>query len=139
MASRAAPGSAVPVHRVVVGIDGSDASDRASPGPPQKRSRTGAVLEGHCSQGVGYLFTPRDEAQTASQKTIDEAADRVADIAPGVTFKGVTHEGPAAKNLIDASEGADLLVVGSRGAVVFVAFSWGRSVSSAPCMPDVQS
>jgi nucleotide-binding universal stress UspA family protein len=115
MASRAAPGSAVPVHRVVVGIDGSDASDRALAWAATEAVRTGAVLEGHCSQGVGYLYTPRDEAQTASQKTIDEAADRVAEIAPGVTFKGVAHEGPAAKDLIDASEGADLLVVGSRG------------------------
>ncbi len=115
MASRTAPESAVPVHRVVVGIDGSDASDRALAWAATAAARTGAVLEGHCSQGVGYLYTPRDEAQMASQRTIDEAADRVADMAPGVTFKGVAHEGPAAKDLIDASEGADLLVVGSRG------------------------
>lgn len=115
MASPAAPESAVPFHRVVVGIDGSDASDRALAWAATEAARTGAVLEGHCSQGVGYLYTPRDEAQMASQRTIDEAADRVADMAPGVTFKGVAHEGPAAKDLIDASEGADLLVVGSRG------------------------
>ena len=42
-------------------------------------------------------------------------ADHIATVAPGVTFKGVTHEGPAAKVLLEASEGADLLVVGSRG------------------------
>ena len=49
------------------------------------------------------------------KRAIETAGIHVAEIAPGVTFEGVTHEGPAAKDLIDVSKGADLLVVGSRG------------------------
>jgi nucleotide-binding universal stress UspA family protein len=99
----------------VVGIDGSRGSDRALEWAAAEAARTGAVLEGHSSYGAGYIYISREEVQIALRKVIDGAADHVADIAPGVTFKGVAHEGPAAKDLIDASKGADLLVVGSRG------------------------
>jgi nucleotide-binding universal stress UspA family protein len=73
------------------------------------------VLEGHASYDPGYVFVSRDEVEMSLQKALDKAAALVAEIAPGVTFKGVTHEGSPAKDLIDASKGADLLVVGSRG------------------------
>jgi nucleotide-binding universal stress UspA family protein len=78
-------------------------------------ARSGAVLEGHTSYDPGYVFISGEEVRIVTKKLISEAAAHVAVIAPAVTFTGVTHEGPAAKDLIDASEGADLLVVGSRG------------------------
>lgn len=106
---------AVPSHRVVVGIDGSPSSDRALEWAAAEAARTGAVVEGHASYGSGYLFLSSEEVEIAMRKAIDEAADRVADIAPGVSFKGVLHEGPPAKVLVEASKDADLLVVGSRG------------------------
>jgi nucleotide-binding universal stress UspA family protein len=109
------PESAAAIHRVVVGIDGSPSSERALEWAAGEAARCGAVLEGHASHGSGYVFISNEEVQMAMKKTIDEAAAHVADIAPGVTFNGVTHEGAAAKDLIDASEGAGLLVVGSRG------------------------
>ncbi len=109
------PERATPIHRVVVGIDGSPASERALDWAATEASRTGAILEGHASYGAGYIYISSEEVQMALQRIVDQAGAHVADVAPGVTFKGVTHEGPAAKDLIEASEGADLLVVGSRG------------------------
>jgi nucleotide-binding universal stress UspA family protein len=106
---------AAPIHRVVVGIDGSHSSKRALEWAAAEAARTGAVLEGHASYGPGYIYISSEEVRMTLRKVIDEAADHVADIAPGVSFTGVTHEEPAAKVLIDASKGADLLVVGSRG------------------------
>jgi nucleotide-binding universal stress UspA family protein len=109
------PERAAASHRVVVGIDGSHASDRALEWAAAEAARSGAVLEGHASYGSGYVFISSKEVHMALKKVVDQAAAHVADVAPGVTFTGVTHEGPAAKDLIDASKGADLLVVGSRG------------------------
>ena len=108
-------GDAAPIHRIVVGIDGSVGGDRALEWAAAQAARCGAVLEGHASYDPGYVFISRQEVQMSLQKALDKAAAHVAEIAPGVTFKGVTHEGAAAKDLIDASKGADLLVVGSRG------------------------
>ena len=51
-------------------------------------------LEGHASCGAGYIYISSEEALIALRKVIEEAANHVADIAPGVTFTGVTHEGP---------------------------------------------
>ena len=103
------------IHQVVVGIDGSPAGDRALEWAAAEAARSGAVLEGHTSFEPGYVFISRDEVELAMKKVVDHAAAVVANIAPGVTFKGVAHDGFAAKDLIDASKEADLLVVGSRG------------------------
>ena len=96
-------------------IDESPASTRALEWAAAEAARTGAILEGHASYGAGYICIASEEVETALKQVIDEAVGHVADVAPEVTFIGVTHEGPPAKDLIDASEGADLLVVGSRG------------------------
>jgi nucleotide-binding universal stress UspA family protein len=110
-----APDHAAPIKRVVVGIDGSEGSNRALEWAADQAGRTGAILEVHASYGPGYVFITAQEVHQSLQQLIDEAANHIATVAPGVTFKGVTHEEPAAKVLIEASEGADLLVVGSRG------------------------
>jgi nucleotide-binding universal stress UspA family protein len=100
---------------VVVGIDGSEGSNRALEWAAAEAARTGAVLEAHTSYDPGYVFVTPQEVQHALQQVLDEAVNRIADRNPGLTFKGMTHEGSAAKFLIEASRGADLLVVGSRG------------------------
>jgi nucleotide-binding universal stress UspA family protein len=104
-----------PTHRVVVGVDGSEGSNRALEWAAAEAARRGAILEAHTSYGQGYAFITSQEVHQAMQHLLDEAANHIADLAAGVTFKGVVHEGSAAKFLIEASEGADLLVVGSRG------------------------
>lgn len=102
-------------HRVVVGIDGSHAGDRALEWAAAEAARSGAALEGHASYGSGYAFISSEEVQMFLKQVIEQAATRISENYPGVSFTGFTHEGSAAKDLIDASKGADLLVVGSRG------------------------
>jgi nucleotide-binding universal stress UspA family protein len=46
---------------------------------------------------------------------LDEAIGHVAAVAPNVVVRGETTEQPPGPALVTASEGADLLVVGSRG------------------------
>jgi len=104
-----------PDHRVVVGIDGSEGSNRALEWAAVEAARRGAVLEAHTSYGLGYEFVTPKEVHEAMQHVLDEAERHVADLAPGLAFEGVIHDGPPAKFLIEASTGADLLVVGSRG------------------------
>lgn len=106
---------APPPHRVVVGIDGSEGGIRALEWAAAEADRSGAVLEVHTAYGTGYVFITPSEVHQTMQRLIDEAVDHVVTTAPGVVVKGVIHEGAPAKALIEASRGADLLVVGSRG------------------------
>ena len=125
----------IQAHRVVVGIDGSRASDRALEWAAAEAARTGAVVEGHACCEPSYLYLSNEEIRVAMRKAIDEAAGHVADIAPGVSFKGILHDGPASKVLVEASRGADLLVVGSSGRGRFSGLHFG-SVSQQ-CAPHV--
>ncbi len=101
--------------RVVVGIDGSEGSTRALRWAASEAARRGAVLEGHTSYSSDHEFITPEEVHEVMHHVLDDAEAYVADHTPGLVFEGVTHDGPAAKFLIEASKGADLLVVGSRG------------------------
>jgi nucleotide-binding universal stress UspA family protein len=112
----AAPGQGpAPTGRVVVGIDGSEGSNRALEWAAIEAARSGAVLEVHAVYGPGYVFVTPHEVERAMQRLLDDAGKHIADVAPGVAFKGVIQQGSAAQSLIESSKGADLLVVGSRG------------------------
>ena len=84
----AAPSRAPAMHRVVVGIDGSEGGMRALEWAAAEAGRTGAVLEAHASYAPGYVFITTHEVQESLQQLIDEAADRVARVAPGVYVQG---------------------------------------------------
>lgn len=115
MTTAAAPPGQAPTHRVVVGIDGSEGSNHALEWAAAEAARRGAVLEVHTSYDPGYVFITANEVQQSMQRVLDEASQRISDLVPGVQLKGISHEGSAAKVLIESSKGADLLVVGSRG------------------------
>jgi nucleotide-binding universal stress UspA family protein len=124
-------------HRIVVGVDGSDGATKALDWAAAEAERTGAVLEIETAYEPGYLHVTKDEIQRCMDVLIENAAARVAKLAPGVTTVGRTHEESPAAVLIEASEGADLLVVGSRGLGGFKGLVLG-SVSQqcshhAPC------
>ncbi len=110
-----AGGRTAPKHRVVVGVDGSEGGRKALEWAAAEAHRIGAILEVNTAYAPGYEFITPDEVQQTMQEMIDEAIDHVTTLAPGVTVKGLTHEGPPARMLIEASWGADLLVLGSRG------------------------
>jgi nucleotide-binding universal stress UspA family protein len=78
--------------------------------------RTHALLEIHTIYVPGFFFIPPDEVNDITQGILDEAAEHARQVAPAVSVQGKAHddEEPATA-LIEASNGADLLVVGSRG------------------------
>lgn len=102
-------------QRVVVGIDGSEPSARALAWAAAEAARLGATLELHAAFDPGYTFVAPDEVEEELRARIDEATAQVHELAPGVNVTGVTHQKSPAAALIEASRGADLLVVGSRG------------------------
>lgn len=108
------PGSDPP--RIVVGVDGSQPSFEALEWAATEARLRGARLE--LLHATFYrpemlkLFpgAARDEAAI-----LDEAVARVRSVEPAVEVVARQTGPPAAKALVEASEGAELLVVGSRG------------------------
>jgi nucleotide-binding universal stress UspA family protein len=101
--------------RVVVGVDGSEVGDRALDWAAAQAGRTDAVLEIHTAWDRDYAFVTRDEVHETMGRLLERSAKRATEVAPGVATTVMAHEGPPAPALITASEGADLLVVGTRG------------------------
>ena len=108
-------------HRVVVGVDGSSSSVNALRWAARYAEMTGAQLEVISAWDVpsSYLWTalPMDAydggqaTDIALTKTIDDTfASKRPD---GLAL--IVRQGSAANVLIDASVGAELLVVGCRG------------------------
>jgi nucleotide-binding universal stress UspA family protein len=130
-------------RRIVVGVDGSKSSARALSWAVQQAELTGAVLEvvttweWPTSYGWGLVipegWSPTDDAQ----KVLDEALGSLAEAHPGVTIRPVIIEGHPAPVLVHESEGADLLVVGSRGHGEFAGMLLGsvseHCVTNAHC------
>jgi nucleotide-binding universal stress UspA family protein len=102
-------------HRIVVGVDGSEEAGRALDWAATEADRTGAVLEIQTAYEPGYVFVSKEEIQRGMDALLEEATARVTRLTPGVTVVTGTHERTPTKVLIEASDGADLLVLGSRG------------------------
>ena len=107
---------------IVVGVDGSPASDRALEWAMQEGRRRGSTVEvvtawGHVGH-VGSLAESsvtreaREAAETAQVRQIDKVADAYRD---DVTLSCEVVEGPPVERLVDAARHAGLLVVGSHG------------------------
>ena len=106
---------------IVVGVDGSPASDRALEWAMQEGRRRGWTVEvvtafGHAKHVGGMAETTvtrqaREAAETAQVHQID----KVAAYRDDVTLACEVVEGPAVERLVEASRHAGLLVVGSRG------------------------
>jgi nucleotide-binding universal stress UspA family protein len=127
-------------HRVVVGIDGSESSKHALRWAQFIARATGATLEAVSAwqpytaygwMAAGWAAMPTDwnpaqDTEKALTTTIDElfGAQRPAGLQLTV------REGNAAQLLLQASEGAQMLVVGNRGHGGFTGLLLG-SVSGA--------
>jgi nucleotide-binding universal stress UspA family protein len=128
-----APGSSE--SRIVVGVDGSEQSEQALRWATRMSLATGAQIDAvtawHVPVGYGgtYLpesWSPKDDARATLIRAIDAvfAGGRPAGL------RLLVRQGPAARALLDASAGAEMLIVGSRGRGGFVGLLLG-SVSAA--------
>ncbi|MFD4469627.1 universal stress protein [Rhodococcus sp. NPDC058505] len=108
---------------IVVGVDGSDTADAAL----QWAARTAAAHTAPLHL-VAALPTPvvyggalvasqqfYDDLDAEANRTLTAAAARAREIAPGVEVGTALHHGPPIPALLDRSESARMLVVGSRG------------------------
>lgn len=118
--------------RIVVGVDGSEASKDALLWAARQAELTGASLEAVMTWEMtptpyGYpLPVPNgyDPAANAKQ-ALDEAVYDVLGEPDGIELTPLVVEGPAAITLLNLAKGADLLVVGSRGHGPFVGMLLG--------------
>jgi nucleotide-binding universal stress UspA family protein len=112
-------------HRIVVGVDGSASSETALAWAVQQAMLTGATVEAVIAWHIpvafgGSPFAPIgsamdvDFAGTAA-RVLSEAISDTVDPASPVKVSSTVREGNAAQILLDAADGAELLVVGCRG------------------------
>ena len=107
--------------RVVVGVDGSKSSVDALSWAAGQAELTGASLEvittWQWPTDYGWAMPPVPDWSPGAdaQKILDETIERVKQAHPGVTIRGTVVNGHPAPTLVEASSGAALLVVGSRG------------------------
>ncbi len=131
------------IRRIVVGVDGSPASDEALTWATEEALRCSSELvlvHGWIYPYVGSrtsVSEPRDEMRLDAMRVLEACAARTHELAPTITCHSIiTEEGPA-KAILDAAESADLVVVGSRGHGGFTALLLGsvsRTVlQHAPC------
>ena len=114
-------------HRIVVGVDGSDPSKAALAWAVRQGRLTGATVEAVIAWElpVNYgtpapLMPPPTDFEKAAREVITLAIADVTAPDEQVTIRPKVVEGNAPRILLDASAGADLLVVGSRGHGGFV-------------------
>lgn len=107
--------------RIVVGVDGSPSSIKALSWAIRQAELTGAEVEAVTawSYPSGYGWAPFGDGAADFEgnagKLLFEALAEVSGIAPDVMVEPLVVQGHAADVLVRAAEGADLLVVGSRG------------------------
>ncbi len=113
--------------RVVVGVDGSDTAKKAVRWAAREAKLRGSKLElvsaweipiysyafdqGYAAISEEMLKGLAENAEEHLTAALKEARDEALD----VEMETIAAEGQAANVLVDVSEGADLLVVGSRG------------------------
>ena len=127
----------------MVGVDGSNASKEALRWAADEARRTGAGLEVVMAWENPYphMWIPSDPPGTDRLNLTRKAVERIATAElgehPDLQVQTCGLEGPAAKVLVEAAAGADLLVVGSRGHGGFAGVLLGsvglHCVSHAPC------
>lgn len=130
--------------RIVVGVDGSDHSRQAlgyAVGEARRRQGTVDAVYAYAppvywaAPEFGVLIPrPEDEVVEDANQLLDEA---LADCPDDVVVERVVVEGPAARALLETAEGAEVLVVGSRGRGGFLGLLLGSTshqvVTHATC------
>jgi len=113
-------------HRIVAGVDGSASSKAALAWAVRQAGLTGATVDAVTAWDFPVVFPAPWPPQMGgdwkelARRVVTEAVDEVSGSASQVEIRPRIEEGNAAQVLVDASDGADLLVVGSRGHGGFV-------------------
>jgi nucleotide-binding universal stress UspA family protein len=107
-------------HRIVVGVDGFESSKAALRWGIRQAKLTRAVVEAvtawHVPAGTGWVpTTDMPDYREDAFAVLAEAIDEMCTVDPDVQVCPRVVEGRAGPALVDAADGADLLVVGSRG------------------------
>ena len=117
--------------RIVVGIDGSAASNDALRWAARQAELTGSPLEvimtweWPASLGWSVPIPDDYDPETEVRQIVDGAVDAALAERPGVKADRQVVNGHPATVLVDATKGADLLVIGSRGHGEFVGMLLG--------------
>jgi nucleotide-binding universal stress UspA family protein len=118
-------------RRIVVGVDGSEHAMRALAWAAHEARLRTATLElvhaGFFRPEILELFDP--QTVQGESAILDRSVARAKELEPSVRVTARVCEPPAAEALIAASDGAEMLVVGSRGLTGFRELTMG-SVSS---------
>ncbi len=105
--------------RIVVGIDGSPSATRALEYAAHEAARAGALLFVVCVYGMppsGTTLTlPIGLLEDDAESVLRQGLEHVGEITPGVVAKGEAVLGSPGRVLVDMSETASALVVGTRG------------------------
>jgi nucleotide-binding universal stress UspA family protein len=107
-------------RRIVVGVDGFESSKAALRWAIHQAKLTGAVVEAvtawHIPAGSGMVpVADMPDYQEDARIVLTEAIAEMATLDTDVEVRPRVVQGRAAQVLVQAAEGADLLVVGSRG------------------------
>jgi nucleotide-binding universal stress UspA family protein len=114
--------------RIVVGVDGSPISKLALRWAVDQARLTGATVDAVIAWQVPESMTgnawvamlvEEPGFDVLAEKELTEAISEVAGSDPDVTINPIVAKGWPAEVLLNAAEGADLLVIGSRGRGAF--------------------
>jgi nucleotide-binding universal stress UspA family protein len=129
--------------RIVVGVDGSEQSLQALDWAARQAELTGALLEVVTTWQwpMSFGWAPQVpegwDPEADARKVLNGAVDPVRRAHPTINLNLQAVEGHPAPALVDASQGADLLVVGSRGHGSFAGMLLGsvseHCVTNAHC------
>jgi nucleotide-binding universal stress UspA family protein len=143
----AEPGKGARDHRIVVGVDGSRASVQALAWAVRQAKLTGASVEAvtawHYPVVIGGMpYAPLAMLEESdfggfAAITLSNAISAAVGKDDPVEVSSTVRQGHAAQVLLDAADGADLLVVGSRGHCGFTQALLGsvsqHCVHHSPC------
>ena len=129
--------------KIVVGYDGSPSSNKAIDWAARQAELTGATLEVIVAwewpktYGAPMPLPEGFDPHADARNIAEDAGKQVAEQHPGVHVRLLTREGHPAPVLVEASHGAALLVVGSRGHGEFFGMLLGsvgeHCVTNAAC------